>query len=159
MDASPTTSCWLTPRRPEAFAVFYRRHEQTLLGWLCADRRSRAGRGPVGRDVRGGAARRAALRCARGPALAWTFGIAHHKLQRALERGRVEDRARRRLGLPPLVLEDEALERVARLGGDARVGRAAGASSRTAQAEAMRARVLDERRTGGSPRASAARRA
>jgi RNA polymerase sigma-70 factor (ECF subfamily) len=24
----------LTPRRPEAFAVFYRRHEQALLGWL-----------------------------------------------------------------------------------------------------------------------------
>ena len=24
----------MTPRRPEAFAVFYRRHEQTLLGWL-----------------------------------------------------------------------------------------------------------------------------
>jgi hypothetical protein len=53
--------------------------------------------------------------------VAWTFGIAHHKLLRAIEKGRVEDRARRKLGLPPLVLEDEALERVARLGGDTRV--------------------------------------
>jgi RNA polymerase sigma-70 factor (ECF subfamily) len=44
------------------------------------------------------------------------FGIARHELADTWERGRVEDRARRRLGLEPLVLHDEALERIDELG-------------------------------------------
>jgi RNA polymerase sigma factor (sigma-70 family) len=138
----------LTPRRPEAFAVFYRRHEQTLLGWLMRQ----TGDPELAADLSAETFAAALLGvrrfdAQRGPALAWTFGIAHHKLQRARERGRVEDRARRRLGLPPLVLEDEALERVARLGGEARVD-ALLAQLPHAQAEAIRARVIHEQPYG-----------
>jgi RNA polymerase sigma factor (sigma-70 family) len=138
----------MTPRRPEAFAVFYRRHEQALLGWLVR----RTGDPELAADLAAETFAAALLGvrrfdARRGPALAWTFGIAHHKLQRALEKGRVEDRARRRLGLPPLVLEDEALERVARLGGDERVDELL-AQLPAAQAEAVRARVIEERPYG-----------
>ncbi len=44
--------------------------------------------------------------------LAWLFTIAHHKLADSIRRGQVEDRARRRLGLEPLVFSDEDIERV-----------------------------------------------
>jgi RNA polymerase sigma-70 factor (ECF subfamily) len=47
-----------------------------------------------------------------GPPAAWLFGIARNKLRESLRRGRVEDAARRALGVPPIVLEDEALQRV-----------------------------------------------
>ncbi len=138
----------LTPRRPEAFAAFYRRHEPALLGYFVR----RTGDPELAADLAAETFAAALLGvkrfdARRGPALAWTFGIAQHKLQRALEKGRVEDRARRRLGLPPLVLEDEALERVARLGGDARVD-ALLARLPEAQAEAVRARVIEERPYG-----------
>jgi RNA polymerase sigma-70 factor (ECF subfamily) len=52
-----------------------------------------------------------------GSARAWLFGIARHELADVWERGRVEDRARRRLGLEPLALTDEMLERVEQLAG------------------------------------------
>ncbi len=141
----------MTPRRPEAFAVFYRRHEQTLLGWLMRQ----TGDPELAADLSAETFAAALLGvrrfdARRGPALAWTFGIAHHKLQRARigdPPARVEDRARRRLGLPPLVLEDEALERVARLGGDVRVD-ALLARLPDPQADAIRARVIDEQPYG-----------
>jgi RNA polymerase sigma factor (sigma-70 family) len=138
----------LTPRRPEAFAVFYQRHERALLGYLVR----RTGDPELAADLSAETFAAALLSvrrfdAKRGGALAWTFGIAHHKLVRALERGRVEDRARRRLRLPPLVLEDDALERVARLGGDARVDELL-AQLPAPQAEAVRARVIDERPYG-----------
>ena len=44
--------------------------------------------------------------------LAWLFGIARNILARSLKRGRVEDETRRRLGMPVLVVDDDALERV-----------------------------------------------
>jgi RNA polymerase sigma factor (sigma-70 family) len=48
----------------------------------------------------------------RSSALAWLFTIAHHKLADSIRRGQVEDRARRRLRLEPLVFSDEDIERV-----------------------------------------------
>ena len=47
-----------------------------------------------------------------GEPRAWLFGIARHVLARSNERRRVEARARRRLQMPPLVLDDEAIERI-----------------------------------------------
>jgi DNA-directed RNA polymerase specialized sigma24 family protein len=41
------------------------------------------------------------------PASAWLFGIAQHKLVSSRRRGTVEDRARRRLRMAPIELEDE----------------------------------------------------
>ena len=49
-----------------------------------------------------------------GSARAWLFGIARHELAQSWRRGRVEAQARRRLGMEPLVLSDENLERIDR---------------------------------------------
>ena len=47
-----------------------------------------------------------------GPPAAWLYGIARNKLRESLRRGRVEDEARRALGLEPVRLDDEDLLRV-----------------------------------------------
>jgi RNA polymerase sigma factor (sigma-70 family) len=86
-------------------------------------------------------------RAERAPAIAWLFGIARHRLQRSLERGQVEDAARRRLGMPPLQLDDDLLERIARLGADERVAELL-EQLPPDQAAAVRARVIDERPYG-----------
>jgi RNA polymerase sigma-70 factor, ECF subfamily len=58
---------------------------------------------------------------ARGAASAapWVRGIAQNKLRESRRRGRVEDRARRRLALEPEVLDDADLARVDELAGAA----------------------------------------
>ena len=48
----------------------------------------------------------------RSSALAWLFTIAHHKMVDSIRRGQVEDRARKRLGLEPLVFSDEDIDQV-----------------------------------------------
>ena len=73
---------------------------------------------------------------AKGPAIGWLYGIA-----RTLEHGRVEDRARRRLGMAPLVLDDEAIEVVVTTDGDVvQLLQRLPADQR----DAIEARVLDE---------------
>jgi RNA polymerase sigma factor (sigma-70 family) len=84
---------------------------------------------------------------ARGPAPAWLFAIAEHKLRDSLRRGRVEASARHALRHQPVMLEDEDLVRVeelASLGTGANLERLLGELPHTQQA-AVRARVLDER--------------
>ena len=83
---------------------------------------------------------------ARGSATAWLYGIAHHQLARYRRHGRVEDRARRRLGMAPLVLDDEAIERVEAC----RDGRAVELLDElpAEQRDAVRERVVDEREYG-----------
>jgi RNA polymerase sigma-70 factor (ECF subfamily) len=138
----------LTPDRPEAFAVFYRRHERALLGVFIR----RAGDPEIAADLAAetfAAALDSLPRYdrSRGPALAWVFGIARNKLLHARDAGRVEDAARRRLGLPGIVHEDEAVECIERLGGDERV--TAWLEQLPAdQADAVRARILDEETYG-----------
>jgi RNA polymerase sigma-70 factor (ECF subfamily) len=46
------------------------------------------------------------------PAEAWIFGIARNQLRRALRRGRASSRARRRIGLERLEVDDVSLERI-----------------------------------------------
>jgi RNA polymerase sigma-70 factor (ECF subfamily) len=76
------------------------------------------------------------------PATAWLLGIARNILAMSHRSGRVEARARRRLGMPPLILTDDVVERIEALDGttlerlDALPPRAQ---------EAVRARVVDER--------------
>jgi RNA polymerase sigma factor (sigma-70 family) len=83
-----------------------------------------------------------------GPALAWLYGIASHKLSDSRRRGRVDDEARRRLALDPLVLDDAALERVEELASveaDSERLRVAVAHLPAQQRDAVLARVVDER--------------
>src|SRR4051794_15285769 len=134
----------LTARRPEAFAVFYRRRERLVLGYLMR----RSGDAELAADLTAETFAAALIGVrrfdpARGPASAWILGIARNQLRRALEKRRVEDRARRRLGMPPIVLEEEGLARIERLGAD---DRAAALLDRLPadQAQAVRARIVEE---------------
>jgi RNA polymerase sigma factor (sigma-70 family) len=97
----------------EAFTRFYRRHATPVLGYLV--RRTRDPE--LGADLTA-----ETFACAleglarfdpeRGSAVNWLFGIARHQLLYTLQRGKVERRARDRLGMPRIELDDEALERI-----------------------------------------------
>lgn len=79
------------------------------------------------------------------PAVSWLLGIANNKLRESARRGRVDRRARQRLGIPPLSLADQDLARVEEL---ASVGqRALVLLERLppAQRDAVRWRVIEER--------------
>ena len=84
---------------------------------------------------------------ARGSAAGWLFAIADHKLRSSLRRGQVEARARRALGHRSVELDDEDLARVEELAslGDANRLEGLLAELPSAQEQAVRARVLDER--------------
>jgi RNA polymerase sigma-70 factor (ECF subfamily) len=102
-----------TPSAPEAFGAFYARHERAVLGYFFR----RGSSADVAIDLTAETFAAALIACRRfkpgpAPASAWLFGIARYVLAQSHRRGLVEDRARRRLGMPPLALTDELLERV-----------------------------------------------
>jgi RNA polymerase sigma factor (sigma-70 family) len=130
-------------REPAAFGAFYRRHEERILRWFLV----RAGDAEVAADLTAetfaaalaGAGR---FRPRKGSGEAWLYGIARNTLAMSRRRGRVESRARRRLGLPPLELTDELVERIEALGTTAlELVEALPADQR----QAVRARVVEER--------------
>lgn len=136
-------------RKAEAFAAFYRRHERAMLVFFLRRTSSAELAADLTAEVFA-AALNASHRFRPGdrPAVAWLYGIANNKLASSYDRGRVEERARRRLQAEPLVLTDEALERVEAL---ADAERSAGvvrdllAQLPPDQHAAVRAHVLDER--------------
>ena len=97
----------------DAFAAFYRRHEDAVLGFFLR----RTGRADVAADLTAESfARalegRASFDSSLGEPRAWLFGIARHLLARSLDAGRVENETRLRLAMQPLVLDDEDLARI-----------------------------------------------
>jgi RNA polymerase sigma-70 factor (ECF subfamily) len=97
----------------DAFAVFYRRYERLVVGWLVR----RTGRPDLAAELAAevfSAAYLAAPRFRDGPepAGAWLLGIARHKLLRSLRRDRIECSARRRLAVERVHSHDEALAAV-----------------------------------------------
>lgn len=101
------------------FGRFYARHEDYVLALFL-----RRGSGPeLGADLtaetfaRALVARRA-FDPSRGAPRGWLTGIARHVLADSLKGGRVQDRARRTLGLERLCLDDEAIARIEELTGD-----------------------------------------
>lgn len=132
---------------PDGFGVFYRRHVGPLLRFFLR----RTGDPELAADLCAetfAAALDGAHRFApdRGPAVGWLYGIARHQLGAVARRGRVDDRSRRRLGMAPLVLDDEAIERVEAIAAAEGSGVAgAFAALPDDQREAITARVLDER--------------
>ncbi|HEX8104957.1 MAG TPA: sigma-70 family RNA polymerase sigma factor [Solirubrobacteraceae bacterium] len=126
-------------REPDAFAAFYRRHARPLAGFFVR----RTGDPELAADLTAetfAAALEGSGRFdpRRGSAAGWLYGIARHQLSGAQRRGRVEDRARRRLGMEPLVLDDEALSAIASCDVDLSL-------LPPDQRDAVRARVVDER--------------
>jgi RNA polymerase sigma-70 factor (ECF subfamily) len=100
------------------FAAFYRRHEDAVLGFFVR----RTGRGELAADLTAETFARALegrqrFDASMGDAGAWLFGIARNVLSASLHRGRVDDSVRRRLGMEPIVLDDDALARIDALDG------------------------------------------
>jgi RNA polymerase sigma-70 factor (ECF subfamily) len=130
-----------------AFARLYRRHRDVVLTFFIA----RTGDAALAADLTAESFAVALTACHRyrpdTPPPSWLFAIARRLLAESCRRGTVDDRARRRLGLAPLELNDPDLERIARLrellpDGFPPPGRAEGLTE--ALREALRARVLDE---------------
>jgi RNA polymerase sigma factor (sigma-70 family) len=100
----------------KAFALLYRRHLPIVLRWCLRQTGNRELAADLCAEVFAASllsARR--YRGDTGDALAWLLGIARNKLRESRRRGRVEDRARRRMGVEPDELTDDDLERVVEL--------------------------------------------
>lgn len=132
----------------QAFATFYRRHLPAVVALLLRETGDREVTADVAAEVFAAVflfARRFRPRD-KGSARPWVLGIARNKLRESRRRGRVEDRARRRIGFEPELLDDDDLARVDEL--------AAGAGSAVLtlveqlpdrQREAVRSRFLEDR--------------
>jgi RNA polymerase sigma-70 factor (ECF subfamily) len=102
-----------TRHEPQAFALFYRRHVRALAAYFW--RRSRDAE--LAADLTAETFAAALDGChrfdaGRGPAIGWLYGIAHRQLANVARRGAVETRARRRLGMARIELDDGELERI-----------------------------------------------
>jgi RNA polymerase sigma-70 factor (ECF subfamily) len=132
----------------EAFSAFYRRHLPMVVAFLLRETRDRELTADLAAEVFAGAFLAAGRFRARGSGSAamWLRGIAQNKLRESRRRGRVEDRARRRLGFEPDALDDADLARVDELadaGQSALVELLEGLPER--QRRAVRLHVLEER--------------
>lgn len=137
----------IATRDGAAFAVFYRRHVAAVLAYLMRETRDPETAADLAAEVF------AAVLLAAGKYVAqtesatpWVIGIARNKLLMSFRRGRVEARARRRLGFEAMALEDGDLERIAEVA-------TSGSSTLLRLVDdlpederlAVRSRVLDER--------------
>jgi RNA polymerase sigma-70 factor (ECF subfamily) len=103
----------------DAFGAFYRRHARRVAAF----QRSRTADAQDAADLTAETFAVALEQLhrfdpARGEPLAWLLGIAHHRALTLHRRGRVEARARRRLGLERLELDDDALQQVEAAGAE-----------------------------------------
>lgn len=102
-----------TPGDPEAFGELYRRHERAVLAYFLHWSRSPELAADLTAETFAAALNSvSSYQRDRGDLRAWLFGIARHVLARSVERGRVEDEARRLLGMPKVLVDDETLERI-----------------------------------------------
>ena len=129
---------------PEAFAVFYRRHVRGVLAFF----RQRVGSAELALDLTAETFAAALEGASRyeprpDPARGWLYGIAWNKLREAQRRGRAEDTVRRALGMAPIVLTDEGIERIERLACGPALELLEGLPAD--QREAVRARILEDR--------------
>lgn len=130
----------------DAFALFYRRHLVGVLSVLVDETRDRELAADLAGEVFA-----AALLGAGGyrpeypTAMPWLAAIARHKARDSRRRGRAEERARRRLGIPREPLDDHDLERVDELVGQSTPVLGLVDQLPEAQRVAVRARVIEER--------------
>ncbi len=138
----------LTGRDRTAFGVFYERHEPALLGFFGRATRSAEVAADLTAETFAAAlASREQFDPERGTARMWLFGIARNVLAGSVRRGRVDDEARRRLALEPLVIDDAQLVAIGDLierEGEQMVAELLGGLPED-QAAAVRAHVLEDR--------------
>jgi len=127
----------------DAFAVFYRRHERLVAGWLMRQTRNAQLAGDLTAEVFAAAYLGAPrFRDGPAPAGAWLLGIARRKLLRSLRTQRVEASACRRLAVEPVDLSDAALAALEELGATPALELLEELPAD--QREAVRARVVEE---------------
>jgi RNA polymerase sigma-70 factor (ECF subfamily) len=139
-----------TPRDPDAFAELYRRHAAPLTRYFL---RRVGGNAEAAADLTAETFAAALHRVRRfdakkGTAPMWLYGIAGRELAGFYESGAVADRARRRLKIPRIELDDEALERVVEVASSEAVGRRLAElldQLPDDQRAAVQARVIEER--------------
>ena len=130
-----------------AFSTFYRRHVSTVLAFLIRETRDPEAAADLAAETFAAillsAGRYKPQGATAGP---WAIGIARNKLLMSLRRGRVEARARKKLGFEPLALDDQDLERIESVADSGR-GRLAKLVERLPEHErdAIRSHVLEER--------------
>jgi RNA polymerase sigma factor (sigma-70 family) len=130
-----------------AFSAFYRRHLPLIVGWCVRRTRDPELAADLTAEVFAAVLVSAArYEPAHASADGWLLGIARNVLGHSLRRGQVDARARVRLGIPRLTVEDGDLVRVVELA-DGREGGAAEllAGLPVDEQAAVRARVIDER--------------
>jgi RNA polymerase sigma factor (sigma-70 family) len=132
-----------------AFSAFYRRHLSTVVGW-CARRTDPELAADLTAEVFAavliGAAR---YEPTHDSAAGWLLGIARNVLGHSVRRGRVDARARERLGASPLTVENDDLARVLELADErASSVRDLLAGLPVDERAAVRARVIEERDYG-----------
>lgn len=137
----------IAARDGAAFAAFYRRHVPAVLAYLMRETRDPEAAADLAAEVFAAVLLSAGRYAEHGESAApWVIGIARNKLLMSLRRGRVEARARQRLGFEAVALDDSDLDRVQQLAEDGR-GPLAQLVEALPEHEriAVRSRVLDER--------------
>jgi RNA polymerase sigma factor (sigma-70 family) len=133
--------------RGEMFEIVYRRHHTVVLAFLAR----RVQQPELAADLLAETFA-SLLALVRDPQravppipVAWLLVTARNLLIDSQRRGTVDDRARRRLAMRPVVLDDRDLERVEEISAETDLMRELALRLDPDQLQALRARVLDER--------------
>jgi len=135
----------LTSGGADEFALFYRRHVETILHFHARSTRNPEVAADLAAETFAAALEaRARFRPGGPPARAWLFGIATKKLADYQRKGYAEDRARRRLGMERIEPTDADLRRIESFAGQVTVASFVD-DLPIDQRRAVTARVLEER--------------
>lgn len=131
----------------ESFELVYRRHHAVVLAFLAR----RAGQPELAADLLAEtfASLLTLVRDLKRPVppipVAWLLVTARNLLVDSQRRGTVDDRARRRLAMQPVTLDDRDLERLEEISAETDLIRELARWLEPDQLQALQARVLDER--------------
>ena len=137
----------IAARDGAAFGVFYRRHLPAVLAFLIRETRDPEAAADLAAEVFAAVLLSSGRYQAQGDsATPWVLGIARNKLLMSFRRGRVEARARHRLGFHAIALDEGDLDRIEEVARSER-GELVALVDDLPEDErvAVRSRVLDER--------------
>jgi RNA polymerase sigma-70 factor (ECF subfamily) len=145
---NPTDDELLSARDAASFELFYCRHVDALLGFFVRRARDPELAADLTAETFAAAlASRRRYRPEAGPAAGWLYGIAMKKLADSQRRGYAEMRARRRMGMERIELDEDDYARIEALGA-AEPALALVESLQPDQRDAITAHVLEERGYG-----------